>query len=406
MARALNTAIVILLMSSVLCQGTERVEIVLDASMEMWESFQTGIPRIVAARDAINTFVNSPGVQGQELEIGLRTVGGRSEITIGSGCTDTDTLVTSGPIEPARWSAALSRIRPRGGRALVYAIEEAAKSLAAEEGPGRIVVLTSGGDHCHRDIIGLLDGLSQAEQPIEVRIIGLGMDHELANTLALSTKTLNVNDPLKLVDTLWWGVLPTKAHSSRKEWLDLHLTHGGNPLANATLHVADPVSGEETVADIENGDARIRISLGIHRARIEGSELGVIELAGIAHFGQSQELALANAPPVTLEVNPKRPLAGDDAYVQYWGAPSGDNWLAVAVAGAPVGEFLVRSPAPGTAGEMRFGLPDSPNELEVQFIQDIDPVFTSCWVEPLSRRIAGGSPSKRRNVPKTELSST
>jgi Ca-activated chloride channel family protein len=371
MPRVLNTAIIILLMSPGLCQGTERVEIVLDASMGMWEPFQTGTPRHVAVRDAIRAFVESPLVQEQPLKLGLRTIGGRSEITVDSGCGDTDTLVNAGPVEPAHWSSVLSDVDPRGGRALVHAIEEAAESVTAKEGAGRIAVLTSGGDQCHRDIIALLDRLSQAERSIEVRIIGLGIDHGLATSFALSTKTRNVNDPTKLVESLWWAVLPTKTYSPRKEWLDLHLTRGGNSVSDATLLVEDPASGEEIVTSIENGKARIRMTLGVHRVRVEGPEFGAIELAGIAHFGNSQEVALLSTPPVTLEVDPERPLAGDEAYVQYWGAPSGVNWLGAAVAGADAGEFIVRAPAPETAGEVTLRLPDSPNQLEVQFTREI-----------------------------------
>ena len=229
------------LLAASLCPGAERVEIVLDTSMGMWDTFPTGTPRIVAARSAINAFVVSPAVREFELEIGLRTVGGRSEIFEGSGCGDSETVVATGPVDPPQWSSALADLDPRGGRALVHAVEEAAEHLAGGDGEGRIVMITSGPDQCYRDINVLLDTLSQEENPIPVRIIGLNIDHALASSLIQSTPTRNVSDPAKLLDTLGWAMLPPGVDSTRPEWLELQLTrrrgtggrshpaHGGGP---------------------------------------------------------------------------------------------------------------------------------------------------------------------------------
>lgn len=341
--------------------------------MGMWDPLSSGTPRIVAARMAINAFVVSPIIRDLRLEIGLRTIGGRFDISEGSGCGDSETVVTGGPVDPSQWSSALADLDPRGGRTLVHAVEAAAENLAGGDGDGRIVVITSGADQCHRDLIVLLDTLSQAENPIPVRIIGLDIDHALASSLILSTPTRNASDPAKLFEYLRWAMLPAEVDSTRPEWLELHLTHGKNPVAGGTLHMVDPLNGEETSTAIENGAARTRISPGHYRARIEGLKSGFAELSEVVHAGDDEalEVQLSNAPVVTLEVDPERPLAGDEAHIQYWGAPTGSNWVAVSIAGAPTGEYLMRSPAPGPAGEVTLRLPESPNELEVQFSHEM-----------------------------------
>jgi Ca-activated chloride channel family protein len=345
----------------------------LDASMGMWEPFQTGTPRIVAVRNAINAFVVTLDVSEGELEIGLRTIGGRSDISMDSGCGDTDTLVPRGPVDPAQWSAALSSIDPRGGRALVSAVEETVEKLSSEEGESRIVVVTSGQDQCQQNIAAALESLAEVDDEIRIRVIGLDIDRKLSNSMLLSTATRNVSDPALLLETLQWAILHPKVPFTRPESLELQLTRDEKPLTGATLHVENPSNGEDIVTPIENGGARVRIIPGLHRARIEAPEFGSVELAGIVHSasGQALEIALSNVPPVTLEVDPERPLAGDEAHIQYWGAPPGDNWVGVAVAGAPVGELMVRHPATEPAGEVTLGLPDTPNELEVQFTRDI-----------------------------------
>ena len=362
-----------LLLATGLCHGAERVEIVLDTSMEMWDSFPDGTPRIVAVRSAIDAFVVSPAAGGQKFEFGLRTVGGRSDITEDSGCTDSDSLIANGPVDPTHWSSVLANLEFRGGRALVHAVEEAAEDLSSADGEKRIVILTSGADQCHRDISALLESLSEAENPIEIRIIGLGMDQKLANSLVLSTPTRNINDPKKLLDTLRWAAAPQTSASSRAEWIELMITRGEKPVDGATLYMVDRYVGEETSTPIVEGAVEIRLAPGRYRARIEGPEVATVVLDDIVHLGTQEtlEVALSPTPSVTLEVNPERPPAGGEAHIQYWGAPPGTNSVAVTTAGAPVGQYLVRTPVTDPAGEVTLPLPDFPNDLEVQFTRDI-----------------------------------
>jgi Ca-activated chloride channel family protein len=374
MKRALNAGLFIgLLLAAGLCHGAEHIEIVLDTSTEMWDLFPDGTPRIVAIRTALEAFLMSPAATGRNMEFGLRTIGGRSDITDDSGCADSDNLIPNGPVDPERWSAALANLDLRGGRALVHAIEEAAEDLSGFDGERRIAVVTSGGDQCHRDIIALLDRLAEAERPIAVRIVGLGMDQDIANLLLLSTPTQNVNDPQKLLGSLRWAAAPQTAESKRAEWLDLVITYGDTAVDGAILSMVDRFVGEASTTTVVGGAARIRLRPGRYRATIEGPGIGMVVLDDIVHLGDLEplEIVLDPSPPVTLEVDPERPLAGEEAYIQYWGAPIGTNLVAVTTAGAPPGRHLTQVPVTGLSGEVTIPLTDSPNQLEVQFIRDI-----------------------------------
>jgi Ca-activated chloride channel family protein len=341
--------------------------------MGMWDTLPDGTPRIVAIRTAIDAFVVSPAASGQKFDFGLRTIGGHSDITRDSGCADSKALIANGPINPEQWSSALASLEFRGGRALVHAIEETAKDLSSGDGQKRMVIVTSGADQCHRDISALLESMSEKENPIEVRIIGLGLDQKLANSLLLSAPTRNVNDPSKLLESLRWAAAPQTSASSRAEWLELMITRGEKTVNGATLFMVDRYFGEETSTEIVDGTARLRIAPGRYRARIEGSESGTVVLDDIAHLGTEEtlEVVLSPLPPVTLEVDPERPLAGSEAHIQYWGAPPGTNLVAVTAAGAPVGHYLIQIPTIGPAGEVTLPLPDSLNDLEVHFTRDI-----------------------------------
>ena len=362
-----------LLLAIGLCHGGEPIEIVLDTSMCMWDTLPDGTLRIAAVRTAIEAFVVSPAATGQNFEFGLRTIGGRSDITMGSGCADSQVLITGGPVDPTQWTSALANIEFRGVRALGYAIAEAAKDLSNRNGWKRMVVVTSGGDQCHHEISALLESLSGTENPIDIRIVGLGLDQDLANTLLLSVPTRNINDPSQLLDTLRWAAAPQTSSSSRADWLDLRITISEKPVTGATLFIANRYFGDEKSTDVVAGTARMRLTPGRYRARIQGPEVGTVVLDDIQHLSTQEtiEIALSAPPPVTLEVVPERPLAGTEAHIQYWGAPPGTNFVAVAAAGAAVGQYLVQMPAIGSTGEVALDLPDSPNDLEVHFTRDI-----------------------------------
>jgi Ca-activated chloride channel family protein len=353
--------------------GVDNVEIVLDSSMEMWELFSQNTPRIAAVRSSIDAFVNSPSILGSEIEIGLRTIGGRHEIVEESGCRDSIKLIQPGIVDPAAWSAALAELDPQGGRPLVAAIEMAVDDLAEKDGNRRIVVITSGVDQCQRDIVTLLEQLKTEDNPISVRLIGLGLDHALASSLVSSAPTRNVSDPVKLYESLRWAVLPEGLLKARPEWLEVQLSRGGEPIDEGALILTDSVRETEITADIEKGKARVRAQPGRLGLTIESVAFNPVAIAGLV-FRESADahaLDLSVSPPVTLEVSPERPDAGSQAQIQYWGAPPGENWIVITADDAPTSVFLTRTPVPGRSGAVTIRVPETPNELEVHFTHDI-----------------------------------
>jgi Ca-activated chloride channel family protein len=386
-----------------LCHGADHVEIVLDASAEMWKPFPSGIPKIVAVRSALSSFIGSPIVRNMEFEIGLRTIAGRHDLVEESGCTDSSVVVDRGPVDVSAWSSALAELDARGGRALVHAIEEAAADLSDHGEESRIIVITSGSDQCQRDIKTVLEKLSQAEQKIPVRIIGLDVEHALASSLVVLTPTRNVSDPAMLTKTLQWSMLPAGTVSTRAEWLELHLSEGDMPLNAATLHFSEPFKDEVFTTDIDEGEARIRLEPGRYWATVERAGHRPILLTEIRHLDRKKplEVRLSDAPEVTLEVVPERPAAGDVANVRYWGAPAGNNWVAIAPGGAPPGEYLARAPAEGPVGDVVLPLPDTPNHLEVVFSHQLESgtqqVLGRLELETGPRRIAIDAPIRTEN---------
>jgi Ca-activated chloride channel family protein len=386
-----------------LCYGADRIEIVLDTSAEMWKPFSSGIPKIVAVRSALTSFVGSPIVSDMEFEIGLRTIGGERDFVEGFGCTDSSVAVDRSPVDVRVWSSALDRLDARGGRALVHAVEEAARDLADREGQGRIVVLITGDDQCQRDLEPTLERIRGMDSQVSLRFIGLDIEHGLASSLVPLAPTRNVSDPSLLVEALKWSMLPPEAIATRAEWLELYLSRGGAPITGATLHLAAPFKDEVFTTALEEGKARVRLLPGRYWATVESEGGRPLLLAHIMHVGRDGplEASILDVPEVTLEVVPERPSAGATASVQYWGAPTGKNWIATAPGGSPPGEYLERAPASGRAGEVMLPLPDAPHDLRAVFVHElgsgIEQILGRIDFETERRRMAVDAPTRIEN---------
>lgn len=409
MSRACLISIAFILMATGVCHPADQIEIVLDMSAEMWRPFPAGIPKFVAVRSTLDSLILSPIVRDLELEIGLRMLGGRRELIEALGCTDTEAAIDRGPVDVTVWSSTLAELDPRGRRPLAHAIEVAAEDISSHGESGRIILITSGNDQCQRDIGLLLGKLSTIDPKVAVRVVGLDLGHELASALAPLCPIRNVTDPAKLIETLQWAVLPDGADSTRTEWLELRVTRDDEPLSGATIHFSEPFKEDVFTAEIEEGATRARLAPGRYWAAVEGAATEPIQLAEIVHSGRETPLdvPLVVTPQVTLEVVPERPSEGSDTYVQFWGAPPGRNWVAIAPSEAPPGEYVGRASAAGSSGEVMLTLPDSSYELEVSFIHELESgvqqILGRLEFEAGRRRMALDTPTRAENGTQLEI---
>ncbi len=340
MARAINLAITIVFIAAAgLCHGADRVEIIIDNSAAMWGMVGGKEPRVIALREALASFTVSTNLLNEDLEIGLRTMGGMYELIDDGACDDTTLIVPIGPVEPTRWHEAIGDLFPRGRRPLALAVTGALNDLS--DTGGRIIIITAGGDECGSDVATMLAELAEEEAPIGVRIVGLSMDRKTAVTLAAAAPTRNLSTTSALLDTLLWATHPTETPPTKPMDMEVHLTRDGQPVAEAEITFAAAFQEDTWTADISDGTARIRLPAGRYRANLTGPDFAPVEFAGIVHSatGDVTDLALQSTPPVTLSVAPERPIADDTALVQFWGAPEGTAWVTIASAEAPTGRI-------------------------------------------------------------------
>ena len=371
MARALNLAITIVLMVAVsLCHGAGRVEIIIDNSAAMWGTVGGKDLRVIALREALASFAVSTREINEELEIGLRTMGGRHELIDDDACDDTTLIVPIGPVEPTQWHEAIGNLFPRGRRPMALAVTGALDDLS--DTGGRIVIITAGGDECGSDVATMLAELAEENVRVEVRVVGLSMDRKTAVTLSAAAPTRNLSSPGALLDTLFWAARPSETPPTRLMDMEIHLTRDGQGVAQAEITFATAFKEDTWTAEISDGAARIRLPTGRYRANLTGPEFAPVEFAGIVHSatGVVTDLALQSTLHVALSVVPERPIANGSALVQFWGAPEGSTWVTIAPAEASLDAYLVRSAVTGSSGMAELRLPGLTRELEARLVHE------------------------------------
>ncbi len=350
--------------------GTDRVEIIIDNSAAMWGAVGGKEPRVIALREALASFALAVSLQDDDLEIGLRTMGGRHELIDDDACDDTGLIVPFGPVEPTQWHEALGDLFPRGRRPLARAVTAALDDLA--DIGGRIVIITSGSDECGSDFATTLAELAEKNATVDIRIVGLSMDRKTVLAMTTAIPIRNLSDAAALLDNLFWAVYSSETPPSQPMDMEVHLSRDGQPVAEAEIIFAAAFQEETWATEISDGTARIRLPAGRYRAHLTEPDFAPVALAGIVHSANEDmiDLPLHSTPPATLAVEPERPIAHGSALVQFWGAPGDAAWVTVAPAEAPLDAYLVRKPVTGSSGMAELRLPGLTRKLEARLVHE------------------------------------
>ena len=371
-----------------IAHATDRVEIVVDVSASMWSVLQDGTPRVVAVREALEDLAMTLGATRGGPEVGLRAVGGTSDLWHGASCGDTEVLVPVGPVQYPDWRLAVADLEPKGARGLVGAVTAAVNDLGSADDVRRVVVITSGEDECGGAVGEIRDVLGEGESAVEARFIGLALRGATGADLAVLAPTRIVTDRKGLVEALRWAVLPTTARPPGDRRFELHLLNSEDGHWDE-IRVENQATGQVEAISLVNGIARNRVAPGLYRATVETSSIRNLALADLAVGAEGGFFEISFPPaPVTLEPNPDRPVAGSMVFIHYWGAPEGRTWIALAPKDAPLGDYLLRQPAIAGEGDVAFRLPGEMIEFEARcVIEDPAGVLLFCGSAAFAARL-------------------
>lgn len=364
-------ALLVLLTASVCAVPVSaEIQIVVDSSVSMWERLGNDAPRVVALRRALANALTAAALDNDDLEIALRTVGGHHELIDDGGCLDTELALPPAALDRDRWRRALAELYPLGRRPLELAVEQALSDLALARGPRRLVLVTSGNDSCGGDIGPLLEDLVERDSELEIRIVGLGLDRQMANAATLLVPTRNVYETPALAEALEWALT---GDGDKPRTTDFEVTVGERPVESGIMRLSHALHDLETTATIDRGAARARLEPGVYEITIAIGETSELRISGfeVAHGDRTALIAVDEFAPATLEVSPELPWSSGTAYVHFWGAPVGRTTIVIAEPDAAPSEWLVGAEAPEGTGEVPLRLPGLTRELEARMLHHI-----------------------------------
>ena len=342
-----------------------RVEVVLDASQEMWAALDAGRPRFVAARMALAAFLLERD-RDPSLELGLRLAGGGAPDDAHDPCQDAALVIAPGPADAGAWLAAVDAVRPAGPRPLLKAVAEAAAALGGSKEPRRIVLVTAGEESCFGDEQAAVTALASG---VELRVVGVGLGEDAVTHFSAVAPVRNATSTATLLAALRWSVEGLAAAGTADAAVQIRFAGAPGATAAALVHAVTgerrelTASGEYFVGTAPAGPYALEL------AAADGESLLIDEITVPPGDGLELDLELPPPPLADLEVSPEHPVAGSLFLISVGGLGDGPHRLSLAPAGAPSPAWIDAATVLGPAGLVELRAPDEPGRLELRLHQ-------------------------------------
>ncbi len=340
-----------------------RIELVVDASVDMASPLPDGTLRIDAVRRALaHTLLRVPP-DGTEGSVALHLLGARTPWWADDACDDVFDVPTERPVDHDRLLASIDGLQPTGLRALETAIASVLDRLDADvDEPIRVVLVLAGDSSCSGDRQGLLEKIEAAGEGLELRVVGVGMPHDVATAFAQLATTHNASTLKDLTAALEDAVRGAGARRPRRS--EIEIAVAASIAGDLVAETVAPTGEEPDVLRVDDNRIAGRVSPGRYTLRIVTADGDVVaERAPLdVTAGTDLRIELPPPPPVppSIEVTPERPVVGSTVWVRRWGAPAaGATWsVAVAPTDAPPDSWSVRSTADDGQAEVPLVVPD------------------------------------------------
>lgn len=170
--RSIVVALLVLWMAGPARAEGQRVILVLDASGSMWGQIG-GATKMEIAKDVVGRII---GKWNAGDELGLVAYGHRQK----GSCTDIETLIEPGPLDPARYAAAVNAISPKGKTPMTEAVRQAAEALKFTEKSATVILVSDGIETCDPDPCAVAAELERLGVGLTVHTVGFGLDDKAA----------------------------------------------------------------------------------------------------------------------------------------------------------------------------------------------------------------------------------
>lgn len=344
------------------------VVLLIDGSTDMWSELDDGTPAMVALRNAVSDLV-AVASDSHDVRLGVRWLGSQVPRFQDQACEDTTVGLPVAATDPATAAALFEGALPTGSRPLVLGIVAAAKDLPEPTSSGRIVLITSGDDECYGDRSRAARVLASG---VELRIVGVQLEDQVFERFSAVSAVRNATTSHQLAITLRWATLDTDGPDTVRVPTTIRIRRSGSPVNPGVVRLVNQATDDVIELEPTAGSHRGNVPPGRYTATVidqleHTTEFGPLTVVSGAEA--EFDLSLDASPPVTLEAVAQQPSAGDDVWIQYWGAPEGTHWVAVAPASAPLHGWIARTPTSTESGEVLIRLPVSPQPLEIRFME-------------------------------------
>ena len=151
-------------------EGSDSLELILDASGSMAGQDPSGVTKIAAAKSALRGVI---GTLPARSTVGIRVYGGRYADKA-RGCTDTHLVVPLGPLSKSSANAAIGGFAPLGYTPIAYSLKQAAKDLGSQ-GQRTIILVSDGEETCNADPCAVAKSLAEQGIGLHVDTVGFGV---------------------------------------------------------------------------------------------------------------------------------------------------------------------------------------------------------------------------------------
>ena len=365
-----------LVLPALLARGAEPTQsppvvLVLDASASMWSPLEDGTLRMAAARLTVLDLLDALGTSDTPLSV--RTFGGADD---GRDAADPCAVTRALPAGDVR--LVLGDLRPGGVAPLIGALSGAVNDVGDHAAGGGIILVTSTSDQCHADADRLLDRLRAAKPPVTVRVVGLALPAQEAESFSAVTPTRNVTTTAELAEALRWAASEVGLEIGRDAPARLELALGDGPpfpgmMSARVVHVA---TGAETVLK-QQGDEQVgALSPGAHLLKLHSADdappVATLLIRALAGRATRIELPLQLPDEPRISWGEHPPQAGGSAIIQLAGASDlRPGWLTAEPVSSPVGAWATRAAVASDDVQAEIPLVDRPLTVEARLWRDL-----------------------------------
>ncbi len=367
-----------LLLAAAPALARENVVLVLDASGSMWGQID-GRSKVEIGREAVGHLLDN---WNAEHGLGLMAYGHNRR----GDCADIELLIAPGPPDIASFRRTVNGLNARGMTPLSAAVQRAAEALKSSEQKATVILVSDGEENCGLDPCQIGKQLAAEGIDFTAHVIGFDLNDATreaglrclaentgglyfrADDAASLSQSLGALAALATAPVRPGGTAELDAPASAVEAGLLTLRYRGPAARGDYIALVNADGFERAHAWVRPGEETGELSIRLPA----GAGNHVLRYVGVLNDPSTlAEQPLELVPAEALIDAPESVMQGSVVVVRVRGpVGDGNHWIAIAPAGAAIGEYLRWELLSAAEQSLELLAPSEPGEYEVRFVLD------------------------------------